>query len=329
MLNKLIQAALHHRGLVLVIALILLVMGGQTALHLPVEVLPDLTKPTVIILTESPGLAPEEVEINITQPIERALLGVSGLTRVRSNSDVSLSLVYAEFSWTTNVYKARQLVQERLAGIRASLPSGVDPFLTPVASLMGEILLIGVSSRDDQTPPREVRSIADWTIRPQLQGIPGIAEVLNMGGGIKQLQVQPEPHRMAAHGITLEELETAAKEASKNSTGGFINTGPREIMVRNLGMSVDLEEISNTVVKIVGDRPITIKDVARVEWGVEPMRGDASVNGKRGVVMSVTKSPRFDTLSLTLKIEDMLKDIQKTLPKGVEGHGALSTGRLH
>ena len=238
MLNKLIYSALHNRAVVLMLALLLMGLGVVTTLRMPVEVLPDLTKPTVIILTESPGLAPEEVEVNITHPIERALLGVAGLSRVRSNSDVSLSLVYAEFSWNTDIYKARQLVQERLAGIRGSLPSGGEPFLTPTASLMGEILLIGVSSRDDKTLPRDVRSLADWTIRPRLQSIAGIAEVLNMGGGIKQIQIQPEPHRMAAHQITFEELETAAKESAVNSTGGFINTGPREIMVRNLGLTL-------------------------------------------------------------------------------------------
>ncbi len=318
MLNKLIYFSLHNRAIVVALALLLLVLGVQTTMQLPVEVLPDLTKPTVIVLTESPGLAPEEVEINITQPIERALLGVAGLTRLRSNSDVSLSLVYAEFGWGTDLYKARQFVQERLAGVRGTLPAGVEPFLTPAASLMGEILLIGVSSRDDQTLPREVRSIADWTIRPRLQSIPGIAEVLNMGGGIKQVQVMPEPNRMAAHEVTFEELETATREASSNSTGGFINSGTTEIMVRNLAMTVQLEDIARTVVKKVGDRAITIADVARVEWGVEPMRGDGSVNGKRGVVMSITKAPGFDTLGLTAKIEEAIVELQKTLPAGVE-----------
>ena len=318
MLNKLIYFSLHNRAIVVALALLLLVLGVQTTMQLPVEVLPDLTKPTVIVLTESPGLAPEEVEINITQPIERALLGVAGLTRLRSNSDVSLSLVYAEFGWGTDIYKARQFVQERLAGVRGSLPQGVEPFLTPAASLMGEILLIGVSSRDDKTLPREVRSIADWTIRPRLQSIPGIAEVLNMGGGIKQVQVMPEPNRMAAHEVTFEELETAAKESASNSTGGFINSATTEIMVRNLAMTVQLEDIAKTVVKKVGDRAITIGDVARVEWGVEPMRGDGSVNGKRGVVMSITKAPGFDTLGLTAKIESAIAELQKTLPAGVE-----------
>jgi CzcA family heavy metal efflux pump len=318
MLNKLIRFSLHNRAIVMGVALLLMVLGVQTALRLPVEVLPDLTKPTVIVLTESPGLAPEEVEINVTQPIERALMGVAGLTRLRSNSDVSLSLVYAEFGWGTDIYKARQLVQERLADARETLPAGVEPFLTPVASLMGEIMLIGVSSRDDKLPPREVRTIADWTIRPRLQSIPGVAEVLNMGGGIKQVQVQPDPYRMQAHDVSFEELETAAKEAASNSTGGFINTGPQEIMVRNLGMTVDLDDIAHTVVKKVNDRAIMIADVARVEWGVEPMRGDGSVNGKRGVVMSITKAPGFDTLTLTGRIENAVAELQKSLPPGVE-----------
>ena len=318
MLNKLIRFALHNRAIVIAFALLLMVMGVRTTMELPVEVLPDLTKPTVIVLTESPGLAPEEVEINITQPIERSLLGVAGLTRLRSNSDVSLSLVYAEFAWGTDIYKARQFVQERLAGVRGTLPAGAEPFLTPAASLMGEILLVGVSSRDGKMLARDVRTIADWTIRPRIQSIPGIAEVLNMGGGIKQVQVLPEPNRMAAHEVTFQELETAVKEAASNSTGGFINTGTTEIMVRNLAMSVQLEDIARTVVKRVGDRSISIADVAKVEWGIEPMRGDGSVNGVRGVVMSITKSPGFDTLGLTAKIETALAELQKTLPAGVE-----------
>jgi CzcA family heavy metal efflux pump len=318
MLTTLIRLALQNRAVVLALALLLLVLGVQTATQLPVEVLPDLTKPTVVVLTESPGLAPEEVEVNVTQPIERALLGVAGLTRLRSNSDVSLSLVYAEFDWGTDIYKARQFVQERLAGVRGALPRGVEPFLTPAASLMGEIALIGVSSRDDKTLPRDVRTLADWTIRPRLQSIPGIAEVLNMGGGIKQVQIMPEPQRMAAHGVTFDDLATAACEAAGNTTGGFINSSTTEIMVRNLAMTVQLDDLARTVIKKVGDRPILIGDVAKVEWGIEPMRGDGSVNGKRGVIMSVTKSPGFDTLALTTKIETAIADLQKTLPEGVE-----------
>ena len=323
MLNKLIYFSLHNRAVVIGFSLLLLVLGFQTARELPVEVLPDLTKPTVIILTEAPGLAPEEVEVNVTQPIESELMGVAGLTRIRSASDVSLSLIYAEFAWGTDIYKARQFVQERMLGVRETLPAGVSPFLTPVASLMGEILLVGIRCKTKPgepgyIPAMEVRSLADWTVRKRLQSSPGIAEILNMGGGVKQVQVMPDPHRMAAHDVTFEELKTAAKEAAGNSTGGFINTGPTEIMVRNLAMTVQLEDIARTVVKKVNDRAISIADVAKVDWGIEPMRGDASVNGTRGIVMSITKAPGFDTLALTTQIEAALKELAPVLPAGVE-----------
>ena len=329
MLNKLIHWALANRALILGVALILMVMGLRTATELPVEVLPDLTKPTVIILTESPGLAPEEVEVRVTQPIESALMGVAGLTRLRSNSDVSLSLVYAEFGWDTDIYKARMLVQERLQGVREQLPLGVQPFMTPVASLMGEILLVGVRSTLKEgeagyIPPRDVRSLADWTIKRRLQSVSGIAEILNMGGGVKQIEIQPDPYKMQANDVSFEELEKAATDSANTTTGGFINTGPTEIMVRNLAMTVELNDISRTIIKKVNDRPISIGDVAEVVWGIEPMRGDATVSQAPeksptyGVIMSITKTPGFDTRALTEQIKKALDELKATFPKGVE-----------
>jgi CzcA family heavy metal efflux pump len=329
MLNKLIHWSLANRAIIIGIAIILMVLGLRTAKELPVEVLPDLTKPTVIILTEAPGLAPEEVETRVTQPIESALMGVAGLTRLRSNSDVALSLVYAEFGWDTDIYKARTLVQERMQGVREQLPEGVQPFMTPVASLMGEILLVGVRSTVKEgepgyLPPREVRSIADWTIKRRLQSISGIAEILNMGGGVKQIEIQPDPHRMQGNGVTFDELEKAAAESANTTTGGFLNTGPTEIMVRNLAMSVELTDISRTVIKKVNDRPISIGDVANVVWSIEPMRGDATVSQAPeksptyGVIMSITKSPGFDTRKLTEEIKKALEELAPTYPKGVE-----------
>ena len=318
MLNKLIKWSLANRALVVGVSILLMVMGFQAVKELPVEVLPDLTKPTVIILTEAPGLAPEEVESRVTQPIESALMGVGGLTRMRSNSDVALSLVFAEFSWGTDIYKARTLVQERLQGVRAQLPEDAQPFMTPVASLMGEILLVGIHSKDGKIPPREIRSIADWTVRRRLQSISGIAEILNMGGGVKQIEIQPDPYRMQANGVSFEELEKAAQESASTTTGGFINTGSTEIMVRNLSMTVQLGDIADTVIKTVNDRPIAISDVAKVEWGVEAMRGDASVNGTPGVIMSITKAPGFDTSKMTDEIKAALDDLKATLPEGVE-----------
>lgn len=329
MLNKLIHWSLANRAIIIGLAIVLMALGLRTATELPVEVLPDLSKPTVIILTESSGLSPEEVETRVTQPIESALMGVAGLTRLRTNSDVSLSLVYAEFGWDTDIYKARMLVQERLQGVREQLPEGVQPFMTPVASLMGEILLVGVRSTIKEgepgyLPPSEVRSIADWTIKRRLQSVSGIAEILNMGGGVKQIEVQPDPYRMQANGVSYEELEKAASEAASTTTGGFINTGTTEIMVRNLAMTVELRDIASTIVKKVNDRPISIGDVANVVWGIEPMRGDATVSQSPektptyGVIMSITKAPGFDTRALTGEINTALEELKASFPKGVE-----------
>ena len=318
MLNILIRWSLRNRAIILCFCFLVLAFGFKAARELPVEVLPDLTKPTVTILTEAPGLAPEEVEALVTQSIENSLMGVGGLTRIRSSSDIALSLVFAAFAWGTDIYRARQFVQERLQVARETLPEGTQPYLTPVASLMGEILLIGVSSTDGKTAPMDVRTIADWTVRMRLQSIPGVAEVLSMGGGVKQAQVQPDPWRMQANGVSIEELEQAVREAATNTTGGFIDKGAQEIMVRNLAMTVQLEDISRTVVKLTHGRPIAISDVAKVAWDTEPKRGDASVNGTPGVIMSVTKAPGFDTIALTEKIEAAIADLQPSLPKGVE-----------
>ncbi len=327
MLNKMIHWSLANRAIILGLAILLMVLGIHTATQLPVEVLPDLSKPTVIILTESAGLSPEEVEARVTQPIESALMGVAGLTRMRTNSDVSLSLVYAEFDWDTDIYKARVLVQERLQDV--SLPEGVQPFMTPVASLMGEILLVGVRSTIKEgepgyMPPSDVRTLADWTIKRRLQSISGIAEILNMGGGVQQIEIQPDPYKMQANGITFEELEKAASESASTTTGGFINTGTTEIMVRNLAMTTQLSDIAGTVIKMVNDRPITIDDVADVVWGLEPMRGDATVSmapektPTYGVIMSITKSPGFDTRALTKEVNEALDGLKATFPAGVE-----------
>ena len=329
MLNKMIHWSLANRAIVIGISLIVMVMGLHTGTKLPVEVLPDLSKPTVMILTESSGLSPEEVEMRITQPIESALMGVAGLTRLRTNSDVSLSLVYAEFGWDTDIYKARSLVHERLQGVREQLPSGVVPFMTPAASLMGEILLVGARStikvgEAGYLPPSEVRSIADWTIKRRLQSIPGIAEILNMGGGVKQIEIQPDPYKMQVHGVSLEELEKAAAASASTTTGGFINSGTTEIMVRNLAMTVQLGDVASTLVKMANDRPISIGDVAKVAWGIEPMRGDATVSQSPektptyGVIMSITKAPGFDTRALTGEINKALAELQPSFPKGME-----------
>jgi CzcA family heavy metal efflux pump len=329
MLNKLINWSLANRGLIIGICVLLMIMGYRSVKELPVEVLPDLTKPQVTILTEAPGLAPEEVETRVTQPLESALMGVPGLTRLRSTTDVALSLIFVEFEWGTDIYKARTLVQERLQSAREQLPEGTQPFMTPVASLMGEILLVGVRCDKKEgeagyLPPREIRSLADWTIRRLLQSVRGIAEILNMGGGVKRLEIQPDPWKMQAWGVSVDELKAAAAEAASTTTGGFIDSGSTEIMVRNLAMTVQPEDISGTIIKKSNNSSVTIGQVANVVWGVEPMRGDAALavspekETMPSVVMSVTKAPGFDTMALTEEIEKALEDLAPTLPEGVK-----------
>ncbi len=316
MLNALIRAALANRFLVLMAAAGLMVAGWITGGQLPVDVLPDLTKPTVTLLTEAPGLAPEEVETLVTLPLEGTLMGTAGVTRLRSISDVSLSLIFIEFDWGTDIYRARQFVQERLQAVVGRLPDGVHPYMSPVASLMGEIMLVGMRSEDGQVTPRDLRTIADWTVRRRIQSIAGVAEVLGMGGGVRQIQIQPDPQRMRALGVRMQALHQAAEQAVRNTTGGFLSMAPQEIMVRHLAMTTDLSAIGQTVVKHIKDRAVTIDDVATVQWDVEPMRGDAAVNGTPGVILSVTKAPGFDTVELTAAVEEALAELR--LPEGVE-----------
>jgi CzcA family heavy metal efflux pump len=331
MLNALIRFSLAQRALVLACAAIVLGLGVKKVMELPVEVLPDLTKPTVTILTEAPGFAPEEVETLISVPLENTLMGVNGVTRLRSVNDISLSLVFVEFDWDTDIYQARQFVQERLTGVTEALPEGINPYMTPVASLMGEIMLIGVTDPTGKTEPRDLRTLADWTLSTGIRSIPGIAEVLAMGGGVKQLQVQPLPTEMLALGVSFEEVETAAAQAVRNTTGGFLTGSSKEVMVRNLAMSSHLDDIASTIVSYQDDHPIRISDVARVTWGVEPMRGDSAMGSKHmgdteeyeakgypGVILSVKKSPGFDTINLTDRVEEKLKELQTALPEGTE-----------
>ena len=310
--------------MVIVVALLVMVLGLRTASELPVEVLPDMTKPTVTVLTEAPGLAPEEVETLVTRPLENALLGVGGLDRLRSDSDVGLSLVFVEFAYGTDIYRARQLVQERIQMARGALPDDVEPGMTPVSSLMGEILLVGLRADKGTMAPMDLRTYAEWTVARRLQSVPGVAEVLAIGGGVKQVHVQPDLEKMWANDVSIEELEKAVSLAAGNSTSGYLQDGPREIMVRNLAMTVNPEEIAAVPVKVSGGRILTIGDVAAVEFDVQTMRGDAGIafegneNERAGVILSVDKSPGFDTLELTAKIEKALEQMRPSLPEGVE-----------
>jgi CzcA family heavy metal efflux pump len=314
MLTRLIAFSLRNRLFVLAAAALLLVYGGFIAMRLPVDVFPDLNRPTVTLMTEAPGLAPEEVETLVSLPLETALNGAPGVVRVRATCSVGLSIVYVEFDWGQDIYRARQLVQERIALAEAKLPAGTEVHMGPISSIMGEILLIGLSSETGKTAPTDLRTVADWQLSPRLLTIPGISQVIVIGGGRKQVQVRAVPERMAMHDVTFDEVIAAAERAQGSTGGGFIASGAREVLVRNLGRTSDPEEIGATVVKYRANLPILLRDVADVDFGVQPMRGNAGVAGRPAVILGVQKQPGADTTRLTERVEAALAEIRPSLP---------------
>ncbi len=318
MLNAIIKWSLQNRLIIVAFAALLLVWGTYTALNLPVDVLPDLNKPTITILTEAGGLAPEEVETLVSFPIETAMNGVPGVERVRSQSGIGLSVIYVEFGWGTDVYRNRQLVTEKLAQAGESLPPGVSPTLAPISSIMGEIMLVSVKSKSGKTDPLDVRTLADWTIRPRLLTIPGIAQVINIGGGVKQYQVLLTPEKLRQFNVTIEEVSAALEKSNSNSTGGFVDAQSQEYLVRNLGRFYSVDELKQTVVAYRGQTAVKVGDVANVEFGARIKRGDAGSNGTPAVIMSIQKQPGASTLELTKKVDDALKELQASLPADVE-----------
>ncbi|MEO7797988.1 MAG: efflux RND transporter permease subunit, partial [Opitutaceae bacterium] len=318
MLNRLIEFSLRNRLFVLAASALLLIYGGFVILKLPVDVFPDLNRPTVNIMTEAEGLAPEEVETLVNLPMETALNGAPGVKRVRSSAGIGLSILYVEFDWGMDIYRARQLVQERLQLAAEKLPRNVTPTMGPISSIMGEIMLIGMQSENGTTPPMDVRSLADWTVRQRLLTIPGVSQVIAIGGGVKQYQVLPSPEKMAALGVSLEDVLTATREAQENSSGGFLENANKEALIRNIGRTTSLEEIAATVVTIRKGVPVRLSDVAEVRFGRQVMRGDAGVNGKPAVILSVQKQPGADTVTLTKQVETALGEIGKTLPADVK-----------
>lgn len=314
MLTRLIEFSLRNRLFVLAVGALLLAYGGYVALRLPIDVFPDLNRPTVTLMTEAPGLAPEEVETLVSLPLETALNGAPGVQRVRANCGVGLSIIYVEFDWGQDIYRARQLVQERIALAEAKLPRGIEVHMGPISSIMGEILLIGLSSETGATAPMDLRSVADWQLAPRLLTIPGISQVIVIGGGRKQVHVSADPERMAAHGVSFEEVNAAAERAQGSTGGGFIADGPRERLVRNLGRTADPDEIGATVVKFQEGVPVFLRDVATVAPGVQPMRGQAGVAGRSAVILGVQKQPGADTTRLTQRVDAALAEMKGALP---------------
>ncbi len=318
MLNGIIKWSLHNRLIVVAIAALLLVWGTYVAFNLPVDVFPDLNKPTITILTEANGLAPEEVETQVSYPIETVMNGVPGVTRVRSVSGIGLSVVYVEFDWGTDIYRNRQLVSEKIIAAREQLPPGVSPFLAPISSIMGEIMLIAVSSKDGSTDPLELRTLADWTIRPRILTIAGVSQVIPIGGGVKQYQALVSPEKLRQFGVTVEEVSTALEKSNINSTGGFVDAQSQEYLVRNLGRFYSIDELKETVVAYRNNTAIRLGDVATVEFGAKIKRGEAGTNGKTAVIVSVQKQPGASTLDLTKQVDEAVAELQKTLPPDVE-----------
>ncbi|MBL7779713.1 MAG: efflux RND transporter permease subunit [Saprospiraceae bacterium] len=317
MLNRIIKYSLQNRLLILAASALLLIWGSYTALRMEVDVFPDLTAPTVVVLTEAHGMAPEEAERLVTFPIETAVNGSTGVRRVRSSTAAGISIVWVEFEWGSDVFRARQIVTEKMATVAERLPEGVGaPTLAPQSSIMGEIMLISVTS--DSVTPIDLRTVADWSIRPRLLAIGGVSQVVVIGGEYKQFHILASPQRMLHYSVTLPELIEAARGSNRNAAGGFLREYGNEYIVTGVARTSDPAEIGKSVVKTVNDLPVTIADVAEVKIGSAVKIGEGSMNGTPAVIMTVMKQPNTNTLALTEQIERSLSVLSGQLPAGVK-----------
>ena len=318
MFDFIINASLKQRLIVLGVSLLLVIYGALTVRKMPVDVFPDLNKPMVTLMTEAGGMAPEEVEQLITFPVESAMNGMPGVTRVRSVSGIGLSVVYVEFEWGSEIYRNRQQIAERLNLVREQLPQGIVPQMGPISSIMGEILLIALPADPEKASPMQVREYADWVMRPRLLTIPGVAQVIPIGGQVKQYRVEPDLARLQAVGVTLSELESALKNFGGNTAGGFVDAGGREYLIRNIGRTTRLVDLQNQPVATRNGQPILLRQVASVTFAAGVKRGDASFKGKPAVILSVQKQPTADSVELTRAVEQALAEMSKSLPQGVD-----------
>lgn len=317
MLNAIIKLALHRRAIVLCLALAAIVIGGLAIKELPIDVLPDLTRPRVTIITECEGMAPEEVEREVTVPLEAAINGAAGVIAVRSKSDVGLSVIYAEFDWGSDIYRSRQIITERMNRAREQIPARLQPRLGPLSSLLGQVMLIGMWSETGSTEPMEVRTLADWVVKKRLQQIPGISEVITMGGGRKQYHVLVEPHELHKHEITLEQVEEALNKTNVNVNGGYVDRNSREFLVRGIGRISNIEDLKRIVVSDDGDRAVLLENIATIEPKPQDQRGDSTINGNMGVVLTIQKQPSADTRELSDQIELALEVLRPGLPEDI------------
>jgi HME family heavy-metal exporter len=322
MFNALVTQSLRNRIFVLAVAAILVVYGAMTASRLPVDVFPDLNRPTVTIMTEAEGLAPPEVEQLVTYPVETQMNGLPGVIRVRSTSGIGLSVVYVEFDWGTDIFRNRQQIAERLSLIQPQLPAGVVPQMGPVNSIMGQIMLVGVTG-PDTVSPMDLRELADFTIRPRLLAIPGVAQVIPIGGEVRQFRVSPNAAAMRAAGVSLEQVERALAQFGSNTGGGFTDQHSREFLIRNVGRSRSLDDLRGLAVASMAGQPVLLGQVAEVGHAARLKRGEAGYQGRPAVIVSVEKQPGVDTIRLTGAIEQALGAIGATLPAGIRADQVL------
>ena len=333
MLNHIIAFSLKNRPLILVLSLVAMFYGGYQLTQMPVDVFPDLNRPTVTVMTEAQGLAPEEVEVLVTRPIEYLLNGATAVQRVRSASGIGLSIVWVEFEWGTDIYKDRQIVAEKLQLARARLPQDTNPVMAPISSIMGEIMLLGLRSTEPLDTPEaqaekslQLRTLAEFTIRNRLLAVAGISQVTVMGGTLKQYQILTSPERLAAQNVSLQQLTAAAGKANVITGGGIMDRSPKESLIRISGQSLSLKEIEETAVVWRDPRPVLIKDVADVRFGGPVKRGDGSVwvregeqlSGGGAVMLAVQKQPNADTLALDRKLTTVLAELQRDLPADIQ-----------
>ena len=317
MLDKIIRFSLQNRLFVLMAAVLLMVGGLYTTKHMDVDVFPDLNAPTVVVMTEATGMAPEEVERLVTFPVETAVNGATDVRRVRSSSTTGFSVVWVEFDWGTDVYRDRQIVSEKLAEVSESLPPTCGkPTLGPQSSILGEVFIIGLTS--DETSMQDLRTLADWTIRPRLLSLGGVAQVTVLGGDIKEYQILLSPEKMRHYGISLQEVMSAAGDMNRNSAGGVLYEYGNEYIIRGVLSTDNVDAFGRTVVKMDGDAPITLGDIAEIKAGAKsPKLGTASHRGKPAVLMTVTKQPNSSTIDLTAKLDHAVEDLKTQLPSDI------------
>jgi Cu/Ag efflux pump CusA len=314
MLDQLIRFSLQNRLLVVALAALLLVYGVFAVVNLPVDVLPDLNRPRVTIFLEANGMAPEEIETQITLPVESSLNGAPGVETVRSSSAIGIGMVFVEFGWNTDIYKARQLVAEKLLTVK--LPDNIIPVMGPISSVMGQIMLVGISA--DSTSPSDLRTLADFTIRRRLMSIKGVSQVIPIGGERLQYQVLISSAKLKQFNLSIDEVEKAMQLTNQNSSGGFFDQYGSEVLIRNVGRAYSLDDLRQTVISNRDGLPVLLSQVATVQYGSAVKRGDASINAQPAVILTIEKQPAFNTVSLTAEVEKAIKELQPSLPPDVK-----------